>query len=195
LSSEIPPSVIDQYWKWKNNKKTDLKSVCNVDKEYFICKNRTAGVLVAAHSCGVIVNYKEMITAEGLTQVARLVETTNSFQEIKYVCYDNGCKLDSHVNNMDYNYPDSVRNIKFFIDRLHLKNHIQECQKYSCDKDKVMRFINSQVCEQLFYSIGKFKHMTKHMSKNHFNFFYLMVFEEMNKKKLYCILHPKKKKN
>ncbi len=45
------------YWKWKSNKKIDLKSVCNLDKEYFICKNRTAGVLVASHSCGVIVNY------------------------------------------------------------------------------------------------------------------------------------------
>jgi hypothetical protein len=72
---------------------------------------------------------------------------------------------------MDYNYPDSVINIRFLIDHLQFKNQIQECRKYRCDKDKVMRFINRQVCEQLFYSIGKFKHKTKHISKNNFNYF------------------------
>jgi hypothetical protein len=124
-----------------------------------------------------------MITGEGLIQVANLIEETNRMETIKYVCYDNGCHLEKHVNNTAYLYNDRTKAIKYFIDRLHIKNHNKECVKYSCDKDDVVRLINSSVCEQLFYLIGKFKHISKHMSKYHFNFFYLMLFQSMNNEK------------
>ena len=123
-----------------------------------------------------------MITGEGLQKAANLIEVMNEKNTIKYVCYDNGCHLQQHVNNKLYNYNNQTRNIKYFIDRFHIKNHQKECLEYSCDKDNVVKLINSSVCEQLFDKIGKFKHITKHMPKNHFNFFYLMLFESRNKK-------------
>jgi hypothetical protein len=153
-----------------------------VNKEYYNCKTRTAGLLVAYRSCGYISNFSEMITGEGLIQSANLIENTNQFGEIKNVCYDNGCHLDKHVNNKSYSYEIQTKEIKFFIDRFHIKNHNKSCVKYSCDNDSIVKKINSSVCEQQFYTLGKFKYISEHMSKLHFNFFYMMIFECLNKK-------------
>ena len=35
----------------------------------------------------------------GLVQVGKLVEECNLIQKVEYVCYDNGCHLDKHINN------------------------------------------------------------------------------------------------
>jgi hypothetical protein len=115
-----------------------------------------------------------------LIQCAQLIEDTNKLGEIKYVCYDNTCHLDKHVNNKSYNYDSQTKEIQFFIERFHIKNHNSNCAKYSCDKNIIVKKINSSVCEQKFYTLGKFKFISKHMSKLHFNFFYLMVFESSN---------------
>ena len=59
---------------------------CTVNKEYFNCKKRTASLLVAAHSCGFISNYSEMITNEGRLYINRdyllttLMITDDSFR-------------------------------------------------------------------------------------------------------------------
>jgi hypothetical protein len=203
LSSQLSSKLIDNYVKWKNrnfgpsqskfkifsevktlNKNLSymhFQGACKVNKNYFNCKRRTARLLVAAHSCGMIINFSEMITGEGLTQAASLIESCNQNHIIKNVCYDNGCHLDSHVKNKHYNYKEETKKIKFFIDRFHIRYHNKDCQKYSLDKDDSVKNFNSSVCEQLFYRISKFKHITKHMSKLHFHFFYLMLFEALNK--------------
>ncbi len=156
------------------------KTTCPVNKEYYVNKRHTAGIIVAAYSCGIIINFLELITSEGLTQIVNLIQDTG-LESIKHVCYDNGCHLDSHIKNIDYDYPKAVRDLNCCIDRFHLKNHMKECQKYSCDNNSTTKQINSQVCEQLFYTIGKFKHITKHMNKYHFNFFLLQIFNSLNK--------------
>jgi len=119
----------------------------------------------------------------GLVQVGKLVEECNLIQKVEYVCYDNGCHLDKHINNSQYNYNSETKKIKFFIDRFHIRNH-KQCGKYSLDIDEKMNTFNSSACEQLFYICGLFKHITKHMSKYHFNFFYLIIFDSLNKKRV-----------
>ncbi len=186
MTCDIASKIIDEYWKWYQNKITQNNTTfypsnsCPVDKEYFVSKRQTAGILIAAHNCGIIVNFQELVTDEGLTQIANLIKDTGNF--VKYVIYDNGCHLDTHLKNINFNYPEWMVEIKTFIDRFHIKNHIKDCQKYSCDKCDVTKCINSQVCEQLFYTIGKLKHITKHMHKNHFNFFLLQILSSLNKK-------------
>ncbi len=91
-----------------------------------------------------------MITGEGLKQAASLIQETNRRETIKYVCYDNGCHLEKHVNNIAYDYNEKTKAIKYFIDRFHLRNHKTECTKYSWDNDIIVRLVNSSVCEQLF---------------------------------------------
>ena len=181
LSKELPSKVIDAYLKWKNNKIKANYAACKIDKEYFYNKNRTAGLIVITHSCGMIVGYKEMITSEGLTQIAQLIESTIVINPtIKYACYDTGCKLSAHVQNNQYNYSSSIKDLQFFIDRFHLGNHVKACQKFSCDKNEVVKNINSSICESEFYTFGKYKHVVKHMSQNHYMFFFRMIFESYN---------------
>ena len=79
-----------------------------------------------------------MITGEGLIQSAKLIEETNQYAEIKNVCYDNGCHIDKQVKNPSYNYKNETKEIKFFIDRFHIKNHNKNCAKYSCDNDSIV---------------------------------------------------------
>jgi hypothetical protein len=83
-----------------------------VNKDYFNCKSRTAGLLISAHSCGNITNFSEMITGEGLTQAANLIEKINHRDTIRYVCNDNGCHLDKHVRNAAYNFNEKTKVIR-----------------------------------------------------------------------------------
>ena len=122
LSTELSTKVVDQYLKWKNKRFANSFENCKINKEYYFNKNRTAGVIVA---------FNEMITSEGLTQIARLIETTLTFQPLKYVCYDNGCTLSVHVKNKECVYSEALKSIKFFVDRFHLKGHVKECQAFS----------------------------------------------------------------
>ena len=181
LSNELPSSLVDEYFKWKNNKDKADYDNCKINKEYFYNKNRTAGLILATHSCGIILSYNEMITSEGLTQIANLIESTIKINSsIKYVCYDTGCKLAAHVNNKEYNYSQCIKNLEFFIDRFHLGNHVKACQKFSCDTNEIVKLINSSICESEFYTFGKYKHTVKHMTRYHYMFFFLMVFESYN---------------
>ena len=80
MTKEISSQNIDNYWKWVNGFQEEKEfnpiesSICSVTKEYFNNKKRTGGILVAAHSCGIIVNFQEMKTDEGLTQIANFIE-------------------------------------------------------------------------------------------------------------------------
>ena len=187
MTKEISSQIIDNYWNWVNGFQEEKEfnpiesSICSVTKEYFNNKKRTGGILVAAHSCGIIVNFQEMKTDEGLTQIANFIEDTGDF--IKYVIYDNGCHLQSHLKNNQFNYPQWMTNINCFIDRFHLKNHKKICEKFSVDKNEATCFANSEICEQLFYTISKFKYAAKHMNKFHFIFFLQQIFHRLNEKR------------
>ena len=114
------------------------------NKEYFTNKKGTGGVLLAVYSCGIIANFQEMVTDEGLTQVASFIRDTGKF--VKYVIYDNGCHLQKHLQNPHYNYPQWMTEIRCFIDRFHIKNHQNKCQKYSVDKllvSQTAKFVSS----------------------------------------------------
>jgi hypothetical protein len=75
---------------------------CEVNKDYLNFKSRTAGILIATHSCSNITNFSEIVTGEGLTQAANLIQKINNRDTARYVCYDNSCHLDKHVGNAAY---------------------------------------------------------------------------------------------
>jgi hypothetical protein len=88
--------------KIKSHKTTQLfihQTHVPVDKKYFVSKRQTAGILIAAHNCGIIVN---LVTDEGLTRIANLIKDTGSF--VKDVIYNNGCHLYTHLKNINFKF-------------------------------------------------------------------------------------------
>jgi hypothetical protein len=180
-------TVIDQYNKrWCDEYD---ENDCKVNKEIpCLNKKKTGGILLFSKSCGYISNLYEMIRHEGLKMINKKLVQLNSLSRIENCIYDNGCNLHQNILN---NNVTKLLNIDFFIDRFHIFNHTKKkCQKYNLDLKPELNLINSQVCEQTFNYFNRIKYMTKHMSKNHFNFFMLLMVDNFNKKKIF-----KNKKN
>ncbi len=140
---------------------------------------------IASFSCGIIINYEELIKSEGLVVVSKFLESTINClnDEVKYICYDNACHL-SGVNEI-------LKEKKFVIDRFHLQNHTQnKCQTiYNCKSYPELEGLNTEICEQKFQNISKLKHQLKHMNKHRFKFFFL---EYINLSNLKQVLKSKK---
>jgi len=80
--------------------------------------------LTITHGCGINLSFSEMISAESRKSVIELlkktIEITNT--SYKYCIYDNGCQLDESVKaHISSHMP--LKDMKFYIDRFHLKNH------------------------------------------------------------------------
>jgi hypothetical protein len=69
-----------------------------VNKENFCNKRCSAGILIAAHSCGIIVNFKEMVTDEGSTQIADLQGNSLNLSFMTMVAI---CKSTFKIQNMN----------------------------------------------------------------------------------------------
>ncbi|CAF1043593.1 unnamed protein product, partial [Brachionus calyciflorus] len=178
----------DLYFKKYNQRKYDV-SKCLIDKDIILNKKRTAGISIGATPCGIILNYKEMIRSESTTLATKfLYETVNLVNKsFKYCIYDNACHLDEHcqinlkINKEEYK---CLKETHFVIDNFHINNHKRPvCKtKYNSKNFEDLDSLNTQICEELFSRISKFKHNSKHQTKNHFNFFYLVLFDNMNTK-------------
>jgi hypothetical protein len=75
-------------------------------------------IKVSRYSCGIIINYEELIRSEGFMFVSKFIEKTikNLDDETKYICYDNACHLFG-VNN-------ELKDTTFVIDRFHIKTYL-----------------------------------------------------------------------
>ncbi len=179
-------SAVDEYLKRSYSTNVDDDNTCLVNKElYCLNKKKTGGILLFSNSCGHIVNLYEMIRHEGLKIINKRLQEINSINRINYCVYDNACNLHQNVIN---NKIQDLEHIEFYIDRFHINNHIkQKCKKYNMALSPELEHINSQICEQTFNYFNRAKYMTKHMSKNHFNFFILMMVDNFNYKNLYKI--------
>ncbi|CAF1102745.1 unnamed protein product [Brachionus calyciflorus] len=185
----------DAYIKNYNKTKTEKLS-CILNKDLFFNKKHTAGITLGATGCGFILNFKEMIRSESLKFVSKfLIETSNLSEknQFKFCIYDNSCHLSeycqSKIENGETEYS-IFKETYFVIDNFHIKNHCRsKCtEKHSAKNFEELKSINTQICEELFSRISKSKHNTKHMGKNHFIFYYLVLFDSMNKLKYNAFL-------
>ena len=133
---------------------------------------------ITSYSCGIIINYAELIRSEGFEFVAGFLEKTieRLNNEIKYICFDNACHL--------YGVNEKLNDKTFVIDRFHLKNHKQmKCKtKHNCDSYVGLEDLNTEICEQKFSRMSRLKHQVKHMNKHRFNFFLLQFISLLNLK-------------
>ena len=79
--------------------------------------------------------------------------------------------------------PDSedFANKIYVVDKLHMKGHTGVNFKMNNDPALFPELdpINTQICEQVSFWLGKFKNILKHMSFYRFNFFFLFIILDM----------------
>ena len=180
--NEKYPNETNEYLKRFNSSILN-QDQCPIDKEYTaLNKKKTHGILVAVYSCGTICYFDEMIRSESLNLIANQIFNIMKLnkKELNYVIYDSACHLHEFISKRsEYN---ELNNIKFYIDRFHLQNHVREkCHKdHNVDNNLKLKAINSQKAEQFFALNKRFKSITKNMDRIYFNLFYLIIFDELN---------------
>ncbi len=171
---------MEEYWKKISNSKL-TESSCEVSKELkCVSKRRTSGILVTVFPCGTIINFMELNKSEGKILVSSFLKATDQIlnNEIKYLCYDDAC----HIAGLNKS---TLNQKTFVIDRFHIYNHQNKCKtEYNCNNYPELDGINTEVCEQQFYLISRYKHQAKHMNKQRFNFFFIELFNLFNNNKL-----------
>jgi len=189
---------------------TDKSNITSCDIK---CKSR--GLILLVSNCGITVSFREIFGAESLTQVAMLMmDTLDIFQgnesiyyifviiklkydilldkQPDYIIYDDACHLRRFIQN-DKNYNkttprlENFRKKHFVVDKLHIQGHTEVWCHKNCaphlfpDLDD----INTIVCEQINFLIGRYKYILKHMSAERYNFYIYIVLNELNKLKIY----------
>lgn len=152
---------------------------------------------MASHGCGLILGFNELITSESRTDVIEFLKNLFTITEraYEYCLYDNGCHLSESIQaNLAHN--NILKDLKCYIDKFHLKNHVRTCCKtiYNPYNQTEIADIDTQICEQKFGTINKHKHAVKHMTKYHFIFFWLCIFENLNTKIVGTISKEREKK-
>ena len=134
-------------------------------------------------SCGVVTHIEEIFGAEGITNVAEMVE--KALVELglstTLVLYDDACHLKRHVRNRDRVYPElSKRDMK--VDRFHFPNHVdpwckENMDPYKCDQ---LLGVNTEKMEQFFAWLKGFAGSLKYMKRCTFNFLLLDLIDRHN---------------
>ena len=75
--------------------------------------------------------------------------------------------------------------VKYIVDRLHIVGHSQTWCKDICHPDLYpdLKEVNTMICEQINFWLGRFKFIMKHMNQSRFNFFLYLILNQYNKLK------------
>jgi hypothetical protein len=186
-------NLIDEFLE-TNIKIKNKNQSCTVEKDFknsCVNKCRTTGVLLSVLNCGFINGYREILTAESLTQVTIFLLDLIEYAEKLpiYFIYDNACHLKPFIENNNMKKTERGKTLlrkTFVIDRLHLKNHVSpQCKlNYNPDLYDDLEETNTVACEQANYWAGGYKHIMKHMNDTRFNVFLYIICNLYNERKL-----------
>lgn len=163
---------------------------CKTDKsQYAADKHRAAGTCYSIYNCGIIVGITELYGSESLTQVYMflvwLYETMDSFP--KLLAYDDACHLKRFMNKrMDTPIGKLLGSLTVVVDKFHFKNHVDKWCRANVNPYKVPDFqnLNTEVCEETFRHVARYRHITKHMSYGSFHLFHMTLADIYNNDKL-----------
>lgn len=157
---------------------------CGTEKGKHKSKNhRTAGVLVFAKPCGIVVETKELFGSESKSQVYAHVHNLLSnkvMEDIGIICYDDACHLKKFAQNPVRSdlteIAKKIKEMSLVCDKFHFRNHTDRWCKTNCNPftSTDLENVNTEVCEQLFSWLSRFAHITKHM--NRWRFLFLMLY-------------------
>ena len=123
-----------------------------------------------------------MILSEARFDILDELYRLNLVSKKKFIIYDDACHLEESVQKYKNYQP--LKKMKFYIDKFHLRGHRRKiCKtKFNQKLNKEISHLNSEICEQNFSLMFKHKYMLKHMSKFHFNFFLICIYDNLNRK-------------
>lgn len=204
----VTPSEFKQYSKFSHN---EVKLPDNEDDTLLIgCKkasnlnrfyDRTAGIFALVRPCGVIVNFSEMYTCESPTQAYVFTYMTfgrslDDLARLKYLGYDRSCDLHPFLVNLEKRGSVGAKilldNTKFMVDLWHCNKHKEPtcmppdnplCRYHP--KLSIFSEVygaNTECAEQAFKWLGRFKHLTRRMSRSRYCFFLWKVIDLHNKR-------------
>ena len=171
------------------------KKSSNLNRFY----ERTAGIMALMRPCGIIVNFTEMYTCESPTQAyiflfSTFGRTYTDLGRFKYLGYDRACDLHPFLKNMKKKGSKGAKvlldNVKFMVDLWHCNKH-KELTCMPPDNPKCIYHptlpvfsevhgVNTECAEQGFKWLGRFKHITRRMTRTRFCFFLWKVIELHN---------------
>lgn len=173
------------------------KKASNVNKFY----DRTAGILALVRPCGIIVNFSEMFTCESVTQAYVFIFTTfgrslEDLDRLKYLGYDRTCDLHPFLKNLKKRGSVGAKillsNVKFMVDLWHCNKHREatcmppdnpKCKYHpTLEKFSEVHGVNTECAEQAFKWLGKFKLVTRKMTRHRYCFFIWKIIDEHNKR-------------
>lgn len=176
---------------------TACKKKANVNRFY----DRTAGIMALVRPCGIIVNFAEMYTCESPTQCYVFLYTTfgrnlDDLARLKYLGYDRTCDLHPFLKNLAKKGSLGAKilldNVKFMVDLWHCNKH-KEATCMPPNNPKCLyhphlpsfaeiRGVNTECAEQAFKWLGKFKFMSRRMTRPRFCFFLWKMIELHNQR-------------
>jgi hypothetical protein len=93
--------------------------------------------------------------------------------------YDNACNFKAFVNGREESSPRAsiLKDLIYVVDNLHIQGHVgQKCLKTFHPKlFPEIAPLNTVVCEQCNFWLGKYKYMLKHMNQYRFLFFLFIM--------------------
>ena len=165
---------------------------CNTRKDQYVEKHRTGGIIAGVYNCGIVLNFRELLGCESISQVyAFLADTVRNVDNLPTnIGYDDACHLKKFAQNEkranQTKVAKAISEMEIRVDKMHFTNHVDRwCQK-NCNPHDCPAFdgINTEVCEQTFYFLSKLKHGIRHMNKARYNLFLYYVFNLYNEMKL-----------
>jgi len=149
---------------------------------------KTAGILCACLSSGVVILMQECFGAESLSQrYFFIAELKRLYPELKVVVHDDACHLRkfAEARASDSEEAAILAGLKYVCDEFHMANHtdawcLAHCHPGSPDVAEVMKDVRTSVCEFTFTWLSQYKHQTKHMSEFTFKWFLMEMIDTHN---------------
>ena len=176
----------------------DLEAVrCRTHKEgeqQKLLHSRTAGVLVACLSNGLIVAFRECYGVESLSQRYLFIsELKARFPLLTVVVHDDACHLHKFAEARSSDSPHasdiSPPKMLYACDGFHASGHtdpwcMANCHPKAPHVVEKLSGIRTSVCEFTFTWFSQYKHQTKHMSEHTFKHFIMEMIEAHNQQVL-----------
>ena len=172
----------------------DLAAVaCGTHKEAEALQRslaRTAGVLCAVLSSGIVILMREMYGSESLSQrylfISKVVDV---LPDVSVLIHDDACHTSKFCSKRADESIHAARlappNLQHICDPFHMAGHTdawcrEHCDPRSAANAPLMEGIRSSVCEFTFTWLSRYKHQSKHMNEWGFKFFLLEMMRSHN---------------
>ena len=174
----------------KKDEEYDEELQCKTHKsQYAADKHRAAGTCYSIYNCGIIVGITELYGSESLSQVYLylkwLYQNMNDYPNL--LAYDDACHLKRFVNRRSCTpIGNVIASLTIVVDKFHFKNHVDKWCRANVNPYKVPAFqnLNTEVCEEAFRHVARYRHITKHMSYGSFHLFHFTLADIYNSDKL-----------